>query len=392
MRREAQDTGDAMEGSEMTCSATVEKTEDPPVRQPSGAKTPSAAGVPRSLLVLQCVSACAGTTLGSTVGSGTTGKLITSAGGAAITAFLTAPGRHHPRRVVAVGLLLALLDAGKSLAAVVSHPRTPRSSRLPDRAARARARAGIVSARPRGTAQSCVLTAAVATVGFGAGWAVVTSPFVVSPSPVPAAEASSEAVSPLVGIPRHVSSGPSARGLIAIPNTPGTPSSGSTPGTPSSGSTPGTQSSGSSGLALITVPNVDGLPAKVAIRTLRAVGLGSSLSPQTDRVVVPDDVISTTPSSGGQAPRGSTVNLLVSSGPPSVGVPNVAGQSESVAQTNLQAAGFTPSVLPQPSATVVKGDVISTYPSGGSQAPEGSSVHVIVSSGPQPVTVPTSPG
>jgi hypothetical protein len=60
---------------------------------------------------LQCVASLAGTLIGESLGPTLASKLAAGVLGALIGAFLTAPGRHRRRRLVAVALVLALLDA-----------------------------------------------------------------------------------------------------------------------------------------------------------------------------------------------------------------------------------------------------------------------------------------
>jgi beta-lactam-binding protein with PASTA domain/tRNA A-37 threonylcarbamoyl transferase component Bud32 len=71
-----------------------------------------------------------------------------------------------------------------------------------------------------------------------------------------------------------------------------------------------------------------------------------------------------------------------------VSVPAVAGQSLKKAEAALVKAGFTiGTVTQQPSATVSKGDVISTNPAYGSSASKGSAIAITESSGPSTVTL-----
>jgi eukaryotic-like serine/threonine-protein kinase len=103
-------------------------------------------------------------------------------------------------------------------------------------------------------------------------------------------------------------------------------------------------------------------------------------------------VIRTDPPAGTQVEEGSTVTLVVSSGPAPVAVPNVVGQTESQATSSLQAQGFTRSVelveVPFGSADV--GRVVSQSPSPGQQAPAGSNVVIRVGkeAAPPPTAAP----
>jgi serine/threonine-protein kinase len=90
-------------------------------------------------------------------------------------------------------------------------------------------------------------------------------------------------------------------------------------------------------------------------------------------------VISSNPSAGTSADKGSTVTITVSTGPASVSVPNVVGYDESSAETALKNAGFDVSVTTEQSSTVAKGKVIKQS---ATSATSGSTITIVVSSGP----------
>src|ERR1700677_889029 len=74
-------------------------------------------------------------------------------------------------------------------------------------------------------------------------------------------------------------------------------------------------------------------------------------------------------------------------------VPNVVGDTQSVATTAITGAGLTVGTVTQASsATVASGSVVSQAPAAGTSAASGSSVALVVSSGPAPVTVPNVVG
>jgi beta-lactam-binding protein with PASTA domain len=99
-------------------------------------------------------------------------------------------------------------------------------------------------------------------------------------------------------------------------------------------------------------------------------------------------VISQSPAAGSQVAAGSAVNLVVSSGPPTVSVPNVVAQTQATAQSQIIGAGLAVgSVTTQASSTAPINTVISQSPTGGSQVSAGSAVNLVVSSGPQTVAV-----
>jgi eukaryotic-like serine/threonine-protein kinase len=99
-------------------------------------------------------------------------------------------------------------------------------------------------------------------------------------------------------------------------------------------------------------------------------------------------VVGQSPEAGTKVDKGSTVVLQVSSGPGTVDVPLVTGLKLSTATKALNRRGLQVSTTSQHSATVPKGEVISSDPIDGTSVKKGSRVHLVVSSGPQQVKVP----
>ena len=102
-------------------------------------------------------------------------------------------------------------------------------------------------------------------------------------------------------------------------------------------------------------------------------------------------VLSSDPVSGASIDQGGTVNLTVSSGPSSVTVPALAGQTQVQAANALGQQGLNlGKVTSQPSTQYAAGIVIASVPAEGTQVQPGSSVDIIVSSGPPPPTTTTT--
>jgi serine/threonine-protein kinase len=141
-----------------------------------------------------------------------------------------------------------------------------------------------------------------------------------------------------------------------------------------------------------TVPSVDGETRAAAVETLRRVGLKPVVSVTANARVSVGLVIGTTPPSGTVLSKGSRVSVFVSSGPGIVAVPDVNGKGRSEAVKTLREQGFKPTVEDQSSSHVAKGLVVSTDPSAGTGLQVGSSVTVLVSSGPREVNVPDVTG
>lgn len=145
---------------------------------------------------------------------------------------------------------------------------------------------------------------------------------------------------------------------------------------------------------LVSVPMVVGLDQTTAESNIVSAGLVvGTVTSQYDAGVATGDVISQSPSGGASIDEGSAVDLVVSLGPPQTIVPNVVGQSQATAETNIVAASLAVgSVTSQYDAGVPAGNVISQSPSGGVTVDEGSSVDLVVSLGAPQTTVPNVVG
>ena len=134
---------------------------------------------------------------------------------------------------------------------------------------------------------------------------------------------------------------------------------------------------------MVTVPNVEGLTQDAATIAITAAKLmGGTITQQTSNTVATGKVISQDPASGSSVAQGSPVNLVISSGPQMVTVPNVEGLTQDAATTAIRAAKLTVgTVTQQTSNTVAIGNVISQDPASGSSVAQGSPVNLVISSG-----------
>jgi eukaryotic-like serine/threonine-protein kinase len=138
----------------------------------------------------------------------------------------------------------------------------------------------------------------------------------------------------------------------------------------------------------VSVPNVTGQSEQAAGAALRRAGLNPVSSLATSATVPSGLVISQTPQAGGAAKKGARVSIVVSQGPASAALTDVDGLPAAQAETRLRKAGFKPAAKPQANATVKAGLVIASEPPAGTELQVGSSVTLLVSSGPAPVRVP----
>jgi beta-lactam-binding protein with PASTA domain len=150
----------------------------------------------------------------------------------------------------------------------------------------------------------------------------------------------------------------------------------------------------SSGPQMVTVPNVEGLTQDAATAAITEAKLVmGTVTQQTSNTVATGKVISQDPASGSSVTEGSPVNLMISSGPQMVVVPNVEGLTQDAATTTItEAKLMMGTVTQQTSNTVATGKVISQDPASGSSAAQGSPVKLVISSGPQMVAVPNAEG
>src|SRR6202162_2082590 len=149
-----------------------------------------------------------------------------------------------------------------------------------------------------------------------------------------------------------------------------------------------------SGCAKMTVPNVEGLTQDAATTAITAAKLTvGAVTQQSSNTVATGKVISQDPASGNSVAQGSPVNLVISSGPQMVTVPNAEGLTQDAATTAITGTKLmVGTVTQQTSNTVATGNVISQDPASGAAVAQGSMVNLVISSGPQMVTVPNVEG
>jgi serine/threonine-protein kinase len=144
----------------------------------------------------------------------------------------------------------------------------------------------------------------------------------------------------------------------------------------------------SAGAEAIPVPDVVGSPVAQARQLLEGRGFTVAIEEVNDEDAPVGEVVDQEPGPNEEAPRGSEVLLIVSKGPADRPVPDVVGKSISEASNLLGQAGFTVNQTSEPSNEIDEGVVIRTDPVKGTVRPKGSTVTVVVSSGPAESTVP----
>jgi serine/threonine-protein kinase len=149
----------------------------------------------------------------------------------------------------------------------------------------------------------------------------------------------------------------------------------------------------SSGKPDVTVPSLTGMTCAQATTALQAAHFTAVCAPGTYNNTIPSGVLVLwsigSTSNPSKAPYGSAITLVPSLGHQPATVPSIpTTYTFAQAQAALQAVGLTATQATNTSTTVATGDVISTTPASGAQAPYGSAVTVTVSTGPPTTPVP----
>ncbi|HTX32991.1 MAG TPA: Stk1 family PASTA domain-containing Ser/Thr kinase [Solirubrobacteraceae bacterium] len=149
----------------------------------------------------------------------------------------------------------------------------------------------------------------------------------------------------------------------------------------------------SSGPGSVTVPQLMGNTVGQAKALLAQAGLKAGpIEHQSNSTTPNGEVIESSPGVDQSVPAGSKVTLIVSSGPAKVNVPDVTGESQAQAKSDLHAAGFEVTATNQTSSSVQAGNVITQSPAGNTQAVPGTTVTITVAKAPTTASVPNVKG
>ncbi len=149
----------------------------------------------------------------------------------------------------------------------------------------------------------------------------------------------------------------------------------------------------SGGPASAPVTDVEGLSEQDALKKLRKAGFKPRVTKEASATVATGKVIGTNPPAGTVEQLGSGVEVLVSSGPAPVTVPDVTGQSLSAAEATLANAGLELGTVTKREATEQQPDtVLSQSPSNGTSVKAKSKVDLVVAQAPKEGPVPNVVG
>ena len=132
---------------------------------------------------------------------------------------------------------------------------------------------------------------------------------------------------------------------------------------------------------MVKVPDLTGKTQEDARKALKDAGLeGGNTSQEDSATVAKDRVIYTNPPAGNSVARGTTVDLVLSTG--NTSVPDVSGQDEATAKKSIEDAGLQFKKRDDvASAEVERGKAVSSDPAAGSSASSGDTITVHFSSG-----------
>jgi beta-lactam-binding protein with PASTA domain/tRNA A-37 threonylcarbamoyl transferase component Bud32 len=140
----------------------------------------------------------------------------------------------------------------------------------------------------------------------------------------------------------------------------------------------------------VTVPNVVGDPLEQAEQKLRSEELEVGLVTERDDDAEPGTVLEQSPAAGDKVDPGTPVNLVVSSGPGTVAVPNVECDDLDEAEEEIEGRGLDMQREGEEfSLECPEGTVARQEPEAGSEVEGGSTVRVWESLGPEPEPSPT---
>lgn len=134
--------------------------------------------------------------------------------------------------------------------------------------------------------------------------------------------------------------------------------------------------------AQVAVPNLSGATYETAEQQLQDRGLNATKVEEANSNVTPGRVIETDPPAGELADVGSTVTVRISSGAPTVNVPDVSGLTEDDARQKIEDAGLTVGgTTRQINGDVALDHVISSDPVAQSEVRTGTSISLVISNG-----------
>jgi len=145
---------------------------------------------------------------------------------------------------------------------------------------------------------------------------------------------------------------------------------------------------GDSSPAAVKAPDVTLQTRAAAVAAIEGAGLKvGEVTSATSETVPEGQIISANPPAGSSLAAGTVVDLVISSGPAPIAVPDVVGQVQETAAATISGAGLIVTVETTETSSVASGTVISETPAAISLVAPGSAVVLVVAFAP-PTTVP----
>jgi serine/threonine-protein kinase len=143
--------------------------------------------------------------------------------------------------------------------------------------------------------------------------------------------------------------------------------------------------------APVAVQNYLYITEALARQKIKDDGFAPVVNHHASKTTQPGLVFKQTPTAGHRQAKGSPVTVWVSTGLPRVAVPSVIDKSQTDAVATLTRAGLKVKTLEVPSSKQA-GIVLAQDPPAETKVETGSTVHINISKGPQPVSVPSVVG
>lgn len=135
----------------------------------------------------------------------------------------------------------------------------------------------------------------------------------------------------------------------------------------------------SKGKEKVKVPEVGGKDQNDAIRTIQSAGLQVGNITQQQNNAPPNTIISQSPKGGTEVDKGSSVSIVVSTGPKQVVVPGLVNMARSAAISALAKESLKANVVTcTPASSGQEGKVVAQDPPSGTEVEKGSTVKITV--------------
>ena len=143
----------------------------------------------------------------------------------------------------------------------------------------------------------------------------------------------------------------------------------------------------------VLVPDVAGQSQQDAEATLAQDDLSLTEQLAFDEEVPKGQAITSNPPTGTELSKGSEVTIIISKGPERYEVPDLDGKTTAEATSALKAEHLVVGTTTEAyDDEVPKGEVISTTPTTGTELKRDATVSLVISKGPEPITVPSVTG